>query len=87
MRLHTNHLAMRVIGSLVGAGFLAFGLLVISWRGAAVDEALGERALWYGITLLIAGLAALVASWTVRDPSEVWCRQPRRWGAGDRDRP
>lgn len=85
MRVHTNQLAIRVLGTLTGTGFLAVGGYAIFGAGADVAEALRERALWFGVTAGVGGVWAIAVSWLDSDLSGVWCRSPRagRGAPGD----
>jgi hypothetical protein len=78
LRLHTNQLAMRVLGTLTGTGFLAVGAYAMFGADDSVAAALRERALWFGITALIGGVWAIGVSWLDPDLSGVWCRPPRQ---------
>lgn len=85
MRVHTNQLAVRLLGTLTGAGFLAAGGYALWGADAGVAESLRERAAWFGITALVGGAWAIGVSWLDSDLSGVWCRPPRRWrGAAPR---
>ena len=53
------------------------GYFAISESLAAPSPELAERALWYGITLVIAGVAAFAMSWLAPDLSGIWCNSPR----------
>jgi len=85
MRVHTNQLAIRVLGTLTGAGFLGVGGYAIFGADAGVAEALRERALWFGVTAGLGGVWAIAVSWLDSDLSGVWCRSPRarRRASGD----
>lgn len=78
MRVHTNQLALRLLGTLTGLGFLAVGGYAVLGADAGVPDALRERATWFGITALIGGAWAIAVSWLDGDLSGVWCRPPRR---------
>ena len=77
VRIHTDRPAIRVLGTLTGAGFLAVGTYAIFGADASVAEALRERATWFGITALVGGVWAIALSWLDADLSDVWCRPPR----------
>jgi hypothetical protein len=70
LRVHTNQLAIRVLGTLMGTGFLVVGSYAM----------FGADALWFGITAWIGGAWAIGVSWLDSDLSGVWCRPPRRPG-------
>ncbi len=79
MRLHTRGLATRILGTLIGAAFLLLGLYAIFGEDdGSVSAAARERALWFGISTLVAGVWAIAVSWLDSDLSGVWCRPPRR---------
>lgn len=73
MRLRGDQLVQRVAGTVLGMGFFLLGLF--SALGAG-----GDRAFWLGITMMIIGPLAVVASLIVERLDQVWCRHPRRWG-------
>jgi hypothetical protein len=58
----------------MAAGFLAVGAYAI----LGANDAVRERAWWFGLTAIIGGLWALAVSWLDPDLSGVWCRPPRR---------
>lgn len=78
LRLHTNQLAIRILGTLTGLGFLAIGAYAVFGADDSVAVASRERALWFGITALIGGVWAVAVSWLDPDLSGVWCRPPRQ---------
>ena len=79
MRLHTGGLATRILGTLTGAGFLLIGCYAIfGGDDGSVSAAARERALWFGISALVAGGWAIAVSWLDPDLSGVWCRPPRQ---------
>lgn len=79
MRLHTDGLKTRILGTLTGVGFLLIGLYAIFGADdGSIEAAMRTRATWFGITALVAGVWAIGVSWLERDLSGVWCRPPRR---------
>jgi hypothetical protein len=72
-----KNLAKRLWGSAFAAGFLAFGIFTLTGRHHP-DPVVAERALGFGTTLVIAGVAALAASWLIADLDAIWCRTPKR---------
>lgn len=80
MRLRGDRLVHRVAGALLGTGFLLLGLFSTLASNAPADSSGRDRAFWLGITLIIIGSIAIVASLTVKNPDQIWCRHPRRWG-------
>ncbi len=81
MKIHTAGIGTRVAATLLGIGFLAVGATSLSMTGSAPDAYLADRALWMGVTFLVAGIAAIAVSWLVADLSNIWCKPPpRSWG-------
>ena len=78
MRIHTNQLAIRVLGTITGLGFLAVGAYALFGADATVAAFARDRAWWFGVTALVGGLWAIGVSWLDADLSGVWCRPPRR---------
>ncbi len=77
MATRKRNLAKRLWGSALAAGFLAFGIFTLTGTRQP-DPVIAERALGFGSTLVIAGLAALAASWLIADLDMIWCRPPKR---------
>jgi hypothetical protein len=84
MRLHGDHLAMRLSGTLIGAGFLLLGLFAVIGPGVPTSEANQDKAFWFGMHLIVGGALAVFASWAAKDLDGIWCRHPRRWGSSRR---
>lgn len=80
MRLRGDRLIQRAAGALLGTGFVLLGVFSALGRDASADAAGRDRAFWLGITLIIIGGIAVLASLTVQNLDRVWCRHPRRWG-------
>ena len=78
VRLHHNQPVMRILGTLTGAGFLAMGAFAIFGADDSVPAFIKERAWWFGVTTLVAGVWAIAVSWLEPDLSGVWCRPPRQ---------
>lgn len=78
LRLHTNQLPIRILGTLTGLAFLAVGVYAVFGADDSVAAASRERAFWFGITALIGGIWAVGVSWLDSDLSGIWCRPPRR---------
>ena len=72
MQLYTNGIWTRIAGTATGVGYLAVGLFAIAKRHEAPDPALADRALWMGVTFLLAGVLAVGVSWLVGDLSSIW---------------
>lgn len=68
---------MRVLGTLIGVGFLAMGAFAIFGADDSVPTLVKERAWWFGVTALVAGVWAIAVSWLDPDLSGVWCSPPR----------
>lgn len=77
MRLHRNGLATRVLGTLVGVGFLCIDAYAVLGADDSVAAYPRERAFWFGVCAFIAGVWAVAVSWLDPDLSGVWCRPPR----------
>ncbi len=77
MRIYRDDIWRRSGGALVGIGLCAFGIYSLTMVPQAPDATLADRAMWWGITLNIAGVASLLLSWLAPDLSGVWCRSPR----------
>ncbi|MDP6406052.1 MAG: hypothetical protein QF797_12670 [Alphaproteobacteria bacterium] len=82
MVVKPKYLAKRLWGSAFGVGFLALGIITLG-GSYQPDPEVADRALGFGTTLVIAGLAALAASWLIADLDKIWCRPPKRpWWRG-----
>jgi hypothetical protein len=79
VKIHTTGLGTRVAATLLGIGFLIVGATALMMSPSAPNADLADRALWMGITFLVAGLAAIAVSWLVADLSNIWCKPPRRF--------
>lgn len=79
MRIYTNQLAIRCLGTIIGFGFLAIGTYAMLGGGDTVAPSVLERAWWFGVTALVGGVWAIGVSWLDSDLSGVWCRPPRRF--------
>lgn len=78
MRAYTNQLAIRILGTLTGAAFLAIGAYAVFGADESVGAFARERSWWFGVTVLVGGVWAIGVSWLDSDLSGVWCRSPRR---------
>ena len=76
VRVYRDRLLRRLSGTLFGVGFFAIGAFALTGGDGGIDS---DRATAFGFTAMIIGVIAVVASWTVPDPNDVWCAQPRRW--------
>ena len=77
VRLHHNQPVMRILGTLIGVGFLAMGAFAMFGADDSVPAFVKERAWWFGASASIAGAWAIAVSWLDPDLSGVWCRPPR----------
>jgi hypothetical protein len=78
VRIRTNQLAIRCLGTLIGLGFLAIGAYAMLGGDDTVTTYALERTWWFGLTALVGGVWAIGVSWLDSDLSGVWCRPPRR---------
>ncbi len=79
MRVYFDHLLTRVLGTILGAGFVLIGLFAILASDDGISAFATERSVAFGITAIIAGVAAIVGSWAEKKLNEIWCAHPRRW--------
>ena len=83
MKIHTAGLGTRIAATLLGSAFICVGAFSLVMSPGAPDAYIADRALWMGITFLVAGAAAIAVSWLVADLSNIWCRSPpRSWDDG-----
>ena len=80
MKIHTNDIGTRIMGSGLGLSMLGFAGFVLRSSADAPDAMVGDRALWFGLTLTIAGISAVAVSWLASDLSGIWCKPPRYIG-------
>ncbi len=78
MRIHRNQPAARALGTLTGTGFLAIGTYAMFGADDSVSALVRDRAWWFGVCAIVAGIWAVAVSWLDPDLSGVWCRPPRR---------
>ena len=79
MRIHTDHLAQRLPGTLLGIGFVAIGLFSLFGGGDDLDAVTQERAFGFGVAAVIIGILAIGSSLLPKDLSNIWCSPPPRW--------
>ena len=77
MQIYRDDIWRRMGGALVGVGLCTFGIYSLTMVPHAPDAVLADRAMWWGITLNVAGIAAFLLSWLAPDLSGIWCRSPR----------
>jgi len=73
VKVHTDRVALRLAATIIALGWAGAGAFSISMRDVAPSADLAGRALWMGITFLIAAGVALPVSWLVKDLSNIWC--------------
>lgn len=78
MKIYASGLGLRIGATLLGVGYGIVGAFSIWKSGAAPSPELADRALWMGITFLIASVLSIGVSWLVQDLSNIWCRPPRK---------
>lgn len=71
MRIGRGQCVTRVLGVCAGLGFLALGVFALA-GGQRLGGIAGDRALGFGVALVVVGIAAVVGSLTVADPSRIW---------------
>jgi hypothetical protein len=71
--LQTSKLWLRIGATLIGIGYGVVGVFSIMVSGDAPNEELAGRALWMGITFVIASVLSISVSWLVKDLSNIWC--------------
>jgi hypothetical protein len=77
MRIYTTGIGLRIGATVLGIGYGVVGAFSIFQSGRAPTPELADRALWLGITFLIASVLAIAVTWLVSDLSNIWCRPPR----------
>jgi len=77
MRFHKDQLNIRIPATVLGIAFFAFGAFSFNGSGTQTDPYIQDRALWFGVTLMLAGALAVSISWLVRDLHNIWCVYPR----------
>lgn len=78
LRLHSNQLAIRILGTITGVGFLVVGAYSLLGGSDHPDAYIRDRSFWFGVTVIIAGIWAVAVSWLDSDLTNVWCRPPKR---------
>ncbi len=73
MKIQTSNLWLRIGATVLAIAWGVFGAYSIHMSAEAPNAELAGRALWMGITFLIAAACAVVVSWLVRDLSNIWC--------------
>jgi hypothetical protein len=76
---YTDHLVLRVGGTLMGVFFLAVGCFALNGLETAAPIDSPDRVLWYGITMIIGGVLAIGFAWLEPRLDQVYCATPKRW--------
>ena len=79
LRLYWDQPLTRLLGTLIGLGFIAIGCYSLFGSHWHHDIIVQERAFGFGITAIIIGCIAVIASLMVKKLDNIWCRPPRRW--------
>jgi hypothetical protein len=77
--LCTDHLVLRIGGTLMGIFFLTIGYLTLTGMDAAGELADPDRVYWYGVTMIIGGVLAIGFAWLESRLDQVYCATPKRW--------
>jgi len=79
LRIHRDQPVTRILGTLLGLGFVLIGAFSIAGAGDYATPASHGRAIGFGVTAVVIGIVAVLCSLLVKDLSNIWCRPPRRW--------
>lgn len=77
--LYTDHLVLRIGGTLMGVFFLVIGYLTLTGMDEVKDLVAPERVYWYGVTMIIGGVLAIGFAWLESRLDQVYCATPKRW--------
>lgn len=77
--LRTDHLVLRIGGTLMGIFFLAVGYFTLNGLQGTVQIDNPDRVLWYGVTMVIGGVLAIGFAWLEPRLDQVYCATPKRW--------
>jgi hypothetical protein len=75
----TDHLVLRIGGTLMGVFFLAVGYLTLTGLETAEGVTAPDRVYWYGVTMIIGGVLAIGFAWLEPRLDQVYCATPKRW--------
>lgn len=70
---------LRALGVLFGLGLCALGGFSYFGGGPSLPEPVEERAVGFGITLMVIGVIAIAGSLLARRVDRLWYRKPPRW--------
>jgi hypothetical protein len=77
--LYTDHLVLRIGGTLMGIFFLTIGYYTLDGLENAKDLIDPDRVFWYGVTMVIGGVLAIGFAWLESRLDQVYCATPKRW--------
>jgi hypothetical protein len=70
---------LRALGVLFGLGLCALGAFSYFGGGPSLPQPVEQRAVGFGITLVVVGLIAIAGSLLARRVDRLWYRKPPRW--------
>jgi hypothetical protein len=73
IKLQTSKLWLRIGATVIGIGYGVVGAFSIFMSAQAPNDDLAGRALWMGITFVMASVLSISVSWLVQDLSNIWC--------------
>jgi hypothetical protein len=79
LRIHRDQPVIRIFGILLGSGFVLLGAFAILGAAEYATPVSYDRAIGFGVSAIIIGIIAVLCSLLVKDLSNIWCRQQRRW--------
>lgn len=79
MRIGRGQWVERFLGALFGLGLCGFGAFSYFASGEQLPEPIQDRAVGFGITLMVVGAIAVIGSLLARRVDRLWYRKPPRW--------
>ena len=76
MKIYRNQLVVRILGTLMGLGFLAMSAFAF-FGGQDLDAYTQDRAYGFALAAFVGGVWAIGVSWLDSDLGGVWCKPPR----------
>jgi len=76
MKLYHNQLTVRVLGTVMGVGFLAMSAFAL-FGGENLDAYTQDRAYGFAFAAFVGGVWAIGVSWLDSDLGGVWCKPPK----------
>jgi hypothetical protein len=70
---------LRALGVLFGVGLCALGAFSYFGGGPTLSQPAEQRAMGFGITLMVVGAIAIGGSLLARRVDRLWYRKPPRW--------